>query len=370
MIPLAKPDISAKEIKGVVDVLESGILSLGQKLKEFEQQFSAVIGTSFAVGVNSGTSGLHLCIKALGIKDGDEVITTPFSFVASANCILYERATPVFVDVEEDTFNINPDLIEKAITPRTKAILIVHVFGQSCDMDKIVEIARKHNLKIIEDACEALFGSYRGRNIGTFGDAAVFAFYPNKQITTGEGGMIVTDNKQIADYCRSAANQGRSSNLQWLTHDIIGYNYRMDEMSSALGLAQLSRIDSISGKRRMIAEHYIRELSSIPGLILPKVYPESQSGWFVFAVRTRAAIRDNVIRKLQEKGIQSKAYFYPCIHLQPAYIQLFGYQEGMFPVAEKLSKETMVLPFYTALEEKDILAVKQALTESMAELQG
>jgi perosamine synthetase len=370
MIPLARPFIIREAISEITKVLESGILSLGPKLKEFEQKFVELIGTKYAVGVNSGTSGLHLCIRALGIKEGDEVITTPFSFIASANCILYEKATPVFVDVEEDTFNINPELIEAAITPKTKAILVAHIFGQSCNMAKIIEIAKKHNLKIIEDACESIDATHHNQKVGTFGDAAVFAFYPNKQMTTGEGGMVVTNNKEIYEYCRSASNQGRSDNMQWLTHDKLGYNYRLDEMSAALGLTQLRRISELIEKRQELAAKYIKELSEIKELILPKIKSENISTWFVFPIRVKAGIRDMLIQKLNEKGVQSKAYFYPCIHLQPFYKEMFDYQEGTFPTAERLSKETFIIPFYPALTDEQILTVKKALQESLSELRA
>ena len=350
MIPLAKPDISAKEIKGVVDVLESGILSLGQKLKEFEQQFSAVIGTSFAVGVNSGTSGLHLCIKALGIKDGDEVITTPFSFVASANCILYERATPVFVDVEEDTFNINPDLIEKAITPRTKAILIVHVFGQSCDMDKIVEIARKHNLKIIEDACEALFGSYRGRNIGTFGDAAVFAFYPNKQITTGEGGMIVTDNQELCEKLRPLKDQGRPTRGTGGDdlHNTIGYNFKMTDLQAGLGLGQLEHLEQRTARMKRNYQLYKENLRNIKGLSVFSSRPEELPQW----TDILTAKRDALEAYLKKYNMHSRKYWLP-LHRQLAY----KLPDSGFPNSARLSPQALWLPSAFTLSDRDVLAV-------------
>ncbi|MEW5896126.1 MAG: aminotransferase class I/II-fold pyridoxal phosphate-dependent enzyme [Nanoarchaeota archaeon] len=369
-IPLAQPHIAEDDIENVTAVLKSGVLSLGPKIREFEQKFAKTIGTKYAVGVNSGTSGLHLCIRALGLKEGDEVITSPFSFIASANCILYERATPVFVDVEEDTFNIDPDKIEAAITPKTKALLVPHIFGQSCDMTKIMKIAKKHHLKVIEDACESINATHHGRKVGTFGDVAVFAFYPNKQMTTGEGGMIVTDNKEIYEYCKSASNQGRSNDLQWLTHDKLGYNYRLDEMSAALGIAQLNKIDFLIKKRQEVASKYIEELSEIEDIILPKIKPENISTWFVFPLRVKEKIRDKLIQKLNEKGIQSKAYFFPCIHLQPFYKEKFGYQKGTFPIAEKLSKETLIIPFYPALTNEQIKEVKEKIKESLAELKG
>lgn len=368
MIPLAKPYLTADEKNKVIEVLESGRLSMGPFLAEFEQKFAAMVGVRHAIGVNSGTSGLHLCIKALGITEGDEVITTPFSFIASANCILYEKATPIFVDVDENTFNINPDLIESAITDKTKAILVVHVFGQSCDMYRIMEIAKKHNLRVIEDACESIHATHHGKMVGTFGDVGVFAFYPNKQMTTGEGGMIITNDEKIAKYCRSASNQGRSDNLQWLTHDIIGYNYRLDEMSAALGLAQVEKINVIISRRKELAEKYHKELSQVPGIKTPQIKSDNGHTWFVYPIRVSEKIRTKVIDLLEKKGVQSKAYFFPCIHLQPAYKAIFNFKEGSFPIAEKLSKETFVVPFYHTLKDEEIRIIRDALQESLEEL--
>jgi perosamine synthetase len=368
MIPLAKPFIEEKEIESVTQVLRSGILSLGPKLKEFEEKFANYIGTNHAIGVNSGTSGLHLVLRALGIKEGDEVITTPFSFIASSNCILYEKAKPVFVDVDEDTFNIDPKKIEEAITPNTKAILIVHIFGQSCDMKDILQIARKRNLLIIEDACESIGATYFNQKVGTFGQAAVFAFYPNKQMTTGEGGVIVTNNKEIHDYCKSASNQGRSNNMQWLTHDKLGFNYRLDEMSAALGVCQIDKIEEIIKKRQTLANKYLEELKDISQIKLPQVEFFNKSTWFVFPIRVDSKIRDLLIEKLKDKGVSSKAYFFPCIHLQPFYKEKFGFKKGDFEIAEKLSLETIVLPFHTQLSFEEIKQVKEALIECLKEI--
>jgi len=366
MIPLAKPYIKKEEIEAVTKVLKSGHLSLGPKLKEFEERFAKYIGTKYAIAVNSGTSGLHVCLRALGIKEGDEVITTPFSFIASANCMLYERARPVFVDVKEDTFNIDPTLIEEKITEKTKAILVVHVFGQSCDMDAIVKIAKKHNLKIIEDACEAVGATYKNKKVGTFGDCAVFAFYPNKQMTTGEGGIVVTNNSEIAKLCRSMSNQGRASNMQWLTHERLGYNYRMDEMSAALGVEQLKKIDFILKRRKELADLYVQKLKDVKGVIPPKIADYNSHSWFVFPVRVENDIdRDKVIEKLDKNGIQSKAYFYPCIHLQPFYKKSFNYKEGDFPIAEEISNSTLILPFYPQMNENIIDRVVSSLREAL-----
>jgi perosamine synthetase len=366
-IPLSRPSIGDEDIQGVTSVLNSGILSLGPKTREFEQKFANTIGTRYGIAVNSGTSGLHLVIRALNIKDGDEVITSPFSFIASANCILYERAKPVFVDVEEDTYNIDPYKIEAAITPRTKAILVPHIFGQSANMKKIIEISQKYNLKIIEDACESINATHYNQKVGTFGDAAVFAFYPNKQMTTGEGGIIVTNNESINRYCKSAANQGRSDDMQWLTHDKLGFNYRMDEMSAALGVSQLSKIHQFIQKRQEIAQRYSTLLKDYNKVKTPLIRSENISSWFVYPIRVSAEIRDQVIYVLGSKGIQSKAYFYPCIHLQP-FFKKMGLNEGDFPIAEKLSKETLILPFYPNLKIEMINKVISSLKRTIEEI--
>ncbi len=369
MIPLSKPHLTRKDIRGVIDVLKSGQLGMGTRTQEFEQRFAERIGTKHAIAVNSGTSGLHLALRAVGITEGDEVIITPFSFVASANCILFEKARPLFVDVAEDSFNLNPSLVESAITQKTKAILPVHIFGQGCDMSTLMELAQRHKLRVIEDACEAIGASHQGKNVGTFGDAAVFAFYPNKQMTTGEGGIIVTNDDTIAEHCASMRNQGRGTDAQWLVHHRLGYNYRMTEMSASLGCTQLARLDSMLKKRARIVRAYHKKLRTVPGIILPKTIPENTHTWFVFPLRVADDInRDAVITGLRVRGVASKAYFSPCIHLQPFYRQL-GFKEGDFPVAEKLSKTTFILPLYNQMTENDISTVVDALTASLASAQ-
>ncbi|MBT4605197.1 DegT/DnrJ/EryC1/StrS family aminotransferase [archaeon] len=360
--------ITQEDIDGVVAVLKSGWLSLGPKITEFENNFAAKIGAKYAIGVNSGTSGLHLCIKALGIGKGDEVITSPFSFVASSNCALYEGAKPVFVDVKEETFNLDVNLIEAAITERTRAIVVPHIFGQSCDMTRLMEIARERNLYVIEDACESILAKHSGKNLGTFGDVSVFAFYPNKQMTTGEGGMILTDNKQIADLCRSLTNQGRSNNMQWLTHDKLGYNYRLDEMSASLGVTQFSRIDSTVSSRQTLAALYGHLLSGTHGLVLPSAMNRNELSWFVYPIRVPAQIRDQFLSFLHSRGVAAKAYFFPCIHMQPYFQRDFGYSLGDFPVAEKLSFETVVIPFYPQMQVDEVDQVVQAVKAALAEL--
>lgn len=368
-IPLAQPDITEKERKAVLGVLETPRLALGPKLREFEQKFAQYIGTKYALAVSSGTAGLHLAIRALGISQQDQVITTPFSFIASANSILYEKAKPVFVDINKKTLNIDPQKIEKALTPKTKAILPVDVFGHPADWDSILKIAHKHNLKVISDSCEALGAEYKGKKSGNFGDAAVFSFYPNKQITTGEGGMIVTDNKRIIDICRSMSNQGRKiKEGEWLEHLRLGYNYRMTEMQAALGISQLKRINEILKKREKVAEMYNEKLKKIPQIKTPCQSPWAKISWFVYVIRLNKKYsrqdRDQIIKKLKKKGIGCSNYF-QCIHLQPFYREKFGYQPGDFPTTESVSKRTIALPFHNNLTKKEINYVVEILKKCL-----
>ena len=362
-IPLSSPDITEIEKKYVLDVLNTSNLSLGPKLPEFEARVADYVGTRYAVAVNSGTSGLHCCIKALGIGDDDLVITTPFSFVASANCILFERAKPVFVDIDPLTYNIDATRLEKTIhglgpqASKLKALLPVHVFGHPCDMNKIGDIARKYNLKIIEDACEALGAEFNGKKVGTFGDCGVFAFYPNKQMTTGEGGVVITDKEYIASLCRSLRNQGRDDDSSWLAHARLGYNYRLSDINCALGIAQLERIDEILAKRARVAEMYNQRLKDLGGIRTPFKSKNIKMSWFVYVVlldeKYNRDDRDKILLGLREKGIGCNNYFVP-IHLQPFYMDMFGYRKGDFPVTEHTAERTIALPFYNNLQEHQI----------------
>lgn len=364
-VPLSQPYLGQEEMDAVVEVLRSDRLALGPKTAEFEQRFAEAVGSRYAVAVNSGTSGLHLAVRALGIGPGDEVITTPFSFVASSNCILFEGATPVFVDAEDASFNLDPALIEAAITPKTKAILPVHVFGEAARMDAIMAIANKHGLRVIEDACEAIQATYQGQYAGTFGDLAVYGFYPNKQITTGEGGMVVTDDPALYEYCLSARNQGRATDMQWLTHVRLGYNYRISEVTAAIGVEQMKKLPEIMALRREKALRYRELLQDVPGVRLPEGWDSPAHSWFVFAIRVEAAIRDPLLDILNARGVQSKAYFSPCIHLQEFYLRDFGYREGMFPVAERLSQETIILPFFTSITDEQMNWVQTQLKAAL-----
>jgi perosamine synthetase len=361
---MSSPDLTEVEIAAVTQVLRTPYLSIGPQIESFERLLASYIGTAYAVGVNSGTSGLHLCVIAAGVEEGDEVITTPFSFVSSANCILFERARPVFVDITPDTLCLDPARIEEAITPRTKAILAVDVFGQPADHDPIREIADRHNLLVIEDACEAIGAEYKGRKAGTLGDAAVFAFYPNKQMTTGEGGMIVTDDEEWAHLFRSLRNQGRDVFDGWLNHTRLGYNYRLDELSAAMGVAQLGRIEELLVKREQVASWYNERLVGVEGVRIPYIAPTTtRMSWFVYVVRLQPPLdRDRVLAALKARDIPSRPYFTP-IHLQPFYREKFGYRRGDFPEAEAAGDSCLALPFSSVMTEEQMDYVCSTLEE-------
>ena len=376
-IPLSQPDITETEIKAVTAVLESGRLSMGPRQDLFEQLVAERCKRRHGVAVSSGTAGLHLVLLALGIGEGDEVVTTPFSFVASANCILMAGAKPVFVDIDPRSYNLDPAALEAAITPKTKAIIAVEVFGNPKHMDRIAQIAQAHEIPLIEDACEALGGQCYGRPVGSFGRAAVFGFYPNKQITTGEGGLIVTDDDQLAEQCRSLRNQGRAMPQQGhaghfnvsgvsLAHEQLGYNYRLSEIAAALGIAQMERLDAMLAARRRVAGMYMRRLMDYDELILPNIDPgcEDEMSWFVFVVRLTDLYghveRDRIIQGLRRHDVGASNYF-PCIHLQPFYRQQFGFKKGDFPIAESISERTIALPFYNRLDETQVELVCHTL---------
>ena len=340
------------EIEAVGAVLSGPNLSLGPKLPEFEQALAGYTGTKRAVAVNSGTSGLFLCLLAAGIGEGDEVITTPFTFIASATTIMMAGARPVFVDIDPISLNIDPAKIESVITDRTKAVLPVEVFGNPAGFDKVCDIAAKHNLEVIEDSCEALGSTLNGKKAGTFGTMSVFAFYPNKQITTGEGGMIMTDNDRLADICISLRNQGRGESGDWLGHERLGYNFRLSDINCALGIAQLSRIEQIIAKRKQVARWYQEMLAGDDRIIVPAEPEGCDISWFVFVVRLSDEFtpddRNRVLEQMKNNGIQVGNYF-PPVHLQPFMVDKFGYKPGDFPVAESVSKRTIALPFYNNL---------------------
>lgn len=365
-IQLAKPDITQVEIDAVVEVMKSGWLSIGPKVEEFEKKIGDYVGVKHAIAVNSGTSGLHLLIKAFDIKDGDEVITTPFSFVASTNCILFERAKPVFVDINPETLEMDVDRIESVITDKTKAILAVDVFGQPMDMRKLREIADKYNLILIEDSCESLGSEYNGIKSGSMADAAVFAFYPNKQITTGEGGMIVTNDDNIAELCRSYRSQGRAITGFWLHHERMGYNYRMSEVNAVIGSIQMDRLDDIISRRNKAANMYNERLSKIKGVTVPYVSPDTTvMSWFVYVIRLDEYIdRDKVMEHLKQNGVACRPYFTP-IHIQPYIKEMFGYKEEDFPNTAKAGRSCIALPFYNDLSINEVEYVADTLEKAI-----
>jgi perosamine synthetase len=372
-VPLSSPDIIDKDIEAVTGVMKTRFLSIGPKVVEFEKRISEYAGTKYAVAVNSGTSALHLIIRGLGIGEGDVVITTPFSFIASSNCILFERGKPLFVDIEEQTLNLDPDKTDEQLgkmsheeLDKVKAMIVVDVFGQPADWDRFTEIARRYNLLLIEDSAEALGSEYKGRKCGSFGEAGVFAFYPNKQITTGEGGILVTADAELARLARSMRSQGRGESGEWLDHERLGYNYRMDELSAALGCSQMERIEEILEKRAKVAGMYGEKLAEVEEVKVTFIAPYvSRMSWFVYVVRLDVKVnRDKVIKYLNEEGVQCKPYFTP-IHLQPFYRKIFGYKEGDFPVTEDVTGRTIALPFFNHLKEERVNYVVEKLKEGI-----
>lgn len=369
-VPLSRPDCTDAEIEAVCSVLRSDRLSIGPHLKAFEAACAARAGRKFGIGVNSGTSGLHLCVKALGIGEGDEVLTTPFSFVATTNCIMFERAKPIFVDIDPESYNMDPGSIESAITPQTKAILPVEVFGNTAHFDEYERIARKHNLMLIEDCCEALGGCLGDRPAGSFGECGVFAFYPNKQITTGEGGMIVTNNQDIRDLCVSLRNQGRATSA-WLNHARLGYNYRLSEINAVLGEVQMQRLDDILAKRRRVARMYNKSLADIEEIHLPPMIEPERASWFVYVIRLAdgfsQADRDAIIERLRQNGIGCSNYFAP-IHTQPYVMEMLGTKAGDFPVTEHVAARTIALPLFANLSAEQVCRVKAALLDVLSQV--
>lgn len=379
-ISMSAPDLNDADRQAVIDVINTPNLSMGKYTTDFEKAFCDYTGAKHAISVNSGTAGLHLCVRAAGIGPGDLVITTPFSFVASSNALLFENATPIFVDIDPRTGNINPELvadaakhIEKYLPRKSsgtnrqlKAILPVDVFGQPADMDAINAVAKEHGLTVIEDSCEALGATYNGKQAGTLGKFGVFAFYPNKQITTGEGGVIITDDEKAANFMRALRNQGRAPGDTWLQHTHMGYNYRIDEMSAAMGASQMTRLDSILSKREQVAAWYEARLSEIPGVETP--YIESfttRMSWFVYVIRFDPKInRDEIAMRLDARGIPVRPYFLP-IHLQPYMVEKFGYQEGDYPVTEDLGKRGLAIPFSGVMTEEQVDYVCNILREEI-----
>lgn len=385
IIPMSSPDLTEAERQAVADVINTPNLSMGPKIKAFENAICEFSGSRHAIGVSSGTAGLHLCILAAGVTDRDLVITTPFSFVASSNVILFERGIPVFVDIDQRTGNIDPvqlsDATEALIAGREsarhwlprqgakrvrqlKAILPVDVFGQPADLDPIRQIADRYQLKMIEDSCEALGAEYKSRKAGTLGDYGVYAFYPNKQITTGEGGVIVTDDEEAAEFMRALRNQGRVPGDTWLQHTYLGYNYRLDELSAVLGVVQMTRIEELLQNRERVATWYTERLAEIEGVETAQVVSTTtRMSWFVYVIRLAASIdRDAFAKDLAERGIPARPYFLP-IHLQPYMTSRFGYRPGDFPVTEDLGRRSLALPFSGVMTEDQVDQICRIIQE-------
>lgn len=352
-IPLAKPYITDKEINYVTEVMKSGILSIGPIIKQFEKMLANLATTKYAIAVNSGTSALHLIVRSLKIEQGDEVITTPFSFIASSNCILFEKATPVFVDIDANTMNMDINKVEEKITNKTKAIIAVDAFGQPINMIKLRNLADKYKLYLIEDAAEAIGSSYLNYMSGSLADAAIYAFYPNKQITTAEGGAIITNNSEIAELCYSMRSQGRAVTGLWLNHERLGYNYRMSELHAAIGIAQLERFDEIVKKRQQIANYYNENLRDVDWIKLPYISKDVTCiNWFVYVIRVDKSIRNNFMDYLIANGVSCKPYFTP-IYTQPYYIKEFGFKKGDFPITDAAGDECVAIPFYTTMTKEE-----------------
>jgi perosamine synthetase len=367
-VPLSGPYLDGREEELVLEVLRSGRLSLGPTIDRFEELFAARTGAPYAAAVSSGTAGLHLLCVSAGIEAGDEVITTPYSFAASANCFVYEGGVPVFADVDARTLNLDPRAVEAAVTPRTKAIVAVDIFGYPCELDELRAIAARHGLALIQDSCEALGAEYKGAPAGSHGPGAVFAFYPNKQITTGEGGMLTTDDADVQAGLQSLTNQGRADTGQWLEHDRLGYNYRLDELSAAMGVAQLERIDQILAQRAAVAARYGDLLADVAGVGLPLADAGGDvRSWFVYVVRLDPAFdRNEVMELLGQRGVSTKPYL-PTVHLQ-SYFRELGHGEGECPVAEEAARRTLALPFHTRLDPRDQERVAETLADVLASL--
>jgi perosamine synthetase len=367
-IPLARPVLGEEEERAVIDVLRSGQLSLGPRLEQFEQQFASRVGAPLASAVSSGTAGLHLALRAVGVQDGDEVVTSPFSFVASANAALYERARPVFADIDPVTLNLDPQAAADAVTSRTRALLPVHVFGYPADMHAFEALAVKSDLAIVEDACEALGARHAdGAPVGGRGNPAVFGFYANKQLTTGEGGMVTFADGALKERIDSERNQGRSPDMGWLDHDRLGFNYRLSDIACALGLAQLERLPEMLAARARVAARYREALARVEGLELP--CPDragNERGWFVFVVQVPHDVdRDQTVRELATAGIQSKPYL-PAIHLMSFYRERFGHREGEFPICEDVAARSLALPFFPQMSDGQVGRVAEGLSSALS----
>jgi perosamine synthetase len=366
-IGLSLPWLDEREEELVADVLRSGRLSLGPTIDRFEEAFAERVGAPYAAAVSSGTAGLHLLCVAAGVHLGDEVVTSPYSFVASANCAIYEGATPVFADIDRRTLNLSPESVEAAITKRTRAVVAVDIYGYPCELDELRAVCERHGVALIQDACEALGARYKGEPVGSQGPSATFAFYPNKQITTGEGGMITTHSEREWRLVRSLRNQGRADSGGWLEHARLGFNYRIDDIRAAIGIGQLEKLDAILAHRHEVATRYAGLLADIEGLELPcSDDADHERSWFVYVVTLPAsADREAVVAALTERGVQTARYL-PCIHLQPYMQERFGYRVGLCPIAEDVASRTLALPFHARLDEDDQAYVAETLRTALA----
>jgi perosamine synthetase len=366
-IPLARPWLDEREEELVLDVLRSGRLSLGPTIETFEAAVAERVGAPYAAALSSGTAGLHLLCRIAGIGAGDEVITSPFSFAASANCFLFEGATPVFADVDPSTLNLDPAAVEAAVTPRTKALVAVDIFGYPCELDELQAICDRHGLVLIEDSAEALGAEYKGRPLGAHGPSAVLAFYPNKQIATGEGGVVTTHDPTTYELIVSMRNQGRDYETGgWFNHVRLGFNYRWTDVQAAIGIGQLEKLDRIIELRRAAAARYADLLADVEGVTTLRADDsDHRRSWFVYVVQVDAGIdRDRVMARLRDQGVDTAEYV-PCIHLQSYMRDGFGFREGMFPVAEDASARSLALPFYTQITAEDQERVVEALRASL-----
>jgi dTDP-4-amino-4,6-dideoxygalactose transaminase len=361
-IPLSSPWLDEREEQLVLDVLRSGRLSLGPTIDRFEEAFAEAVGAPYAAAVSSGTAGLHLLCVAAGVGPGDEVVTSPYSFVASANCAIYEGATPVFADVDRRTLNLDPVAVEAALTGRTRAVVAVDIYGYPCELDELRALCDRRGIALIDDACEAFGARYKGEPVGSHGVSSVFAFYPNKQVTTGEGGMVTTHSEDEWRLLRSLRNQGRADSGGWLEHARLGFNYRLDDIRAAIGLGQLEKLDDILAARAEAAARYRDLLSGIDGLELPCADDaDHERSWFVYVVALPAGVdREAVIAELESRGVQTARYL-PCIHLQQYMRERYGFGEGLCPVAEEMSERTLALPFHARLDEEDQAYVAETL---------
>jgi perosamine synthetase len=365
-IPLARPFFDEREEELVVDVLRSGRLSLGPTIDRFEELLAERVGAPYAAAVSSGTAGLHLLARSAGLGPGDEAITSPLSFVSSANCFIFEGATPAFADVDPRTLNLDPAALEAAITDRTKAVVAVDMFGYPCELDEIRAVCKRHGLALIEDAAEALGAEYKGRPVGGHGVSAVFGFYPNKQVGTGEGGVVVTYSEEERQLLRSLRNQGRDyDGGAWFHHVRLGFNYRWTDVQAAIGIGQLEKLDLLLARRSEVAERYTRLLADMEVEPLCADDTEHRRSWFVYVVALPAGVdRDRVMDGLRGQGIGTADYV-PCVHLQPYMRETYGFGEGMYPVAEDVASRTLALPFFPQLEAEDQERVVEALRSAL-----